>query len=165
MGSVKNKNVFIVLLAIGMAVFLPFVAHAHVGYVEPRSLLTFNSDFVQFYSELISNPIDVSLLVVISLLALVIIFSLFRVRVLKIFGQRLAEKAKGYKTFVPWIIRLSLGIGLVGAGTSHLLISPTLPISNAFISFEIFAGFCFDFRLVFFWLAEDLAKSADSAEN
>lgn len=60
-------------------------------------------------------------------------------KVMKYFNtvkQRLAS----YHEFVPWILRLSLGIALLGAGTEHVLISPLLA-NHYFAMLEIILGF------------------------
>jgi uncharacterized membrane protein YphA (DoxX/SURF4 family) len=45
-----------------------------------------------------------------------------------------------YTEYIPWILRLSLGIAFIGASVAHVLISPILPVA-AFAGIELLVGF------------------------
>ncbi len=45
-----------------------------------------------------------------------------------------------YDEYVPWILRLSLGIALIGASVAHVLISPVLHV-GAFSAIQLIVGF------------------------
>lgn len=60
---------------------------------------------------------------------------------LKKWSKTIAHKAASYYDLIPWMMRLSLGIALIGAGVSGWLISPALPGLPAFSFIEIFTGF------------------------
>ncbi len=59
---------------------------------------------------------------------------------------RLEEKLRSYHELIPWIIRLSLGIALIGAGTAGVLVSPiltthTLGAIQILLGFLLMSGF------------------------
>lgn len=51
------------------------------------------------------------------------------------------EKAQAYRELIPWIIRLSLGIMLIGAGTANTLISPVAIGFPQYSLIQILLGF------------------------
>lgn len=50
-------------------------------------------------------------------------------------------RARSYQEFIPWILRFSLGVALVGAGSEQALISPAVANQPAFASAQIVLGF------------------------
>jgi len=55
--------------------------------------------------------------------------------------QAVEERADTYGVFTPWMLRLALGIALIGSGTSETLISPALQGFPEFATVQIFLGF------------------------
>jgi len=55
--------------------------------------------------------------------------------------QIINKKANGYITFLPWILRLSAGIALIGSGVSNVLISPALGGYEYLAGIQILLGF------------------------
>ncbi len=60
---------------------------------------------------------------------------------LRVKTQKIFLTALSYADLVPWILRLSLGIALIGAGINGWLISPTLTGFDIFSSAQITFGF------------------------
>ena len=55
--------------------------------------------------------------------------------------HKIVTKLESYQEFIPWILRLSLGIALIGAGSAHSLISPLLPEMTGFALMQVVLGF------------------------
>lgn len=50
-------------------------------------------------------------------------------------------RARTYQEFIPWILRFSLGIAFIGAGSQQALMAPSVPHEPAFASLQIVLGF------------------------
>jgi uncharacterized membrane protein YphA (DoxX/SURF4 family) len=50
-------------------------------------------------------------------------------------------RARSYQEFIPWILRFSLGVALIGAGSQSTLISPAIHDQPAFATFQLVLGF------------------------
>jgi uncharacterized membrane protein YphA (DoxX/SURF4 family) len=61
---------------------------------------------------------------------------------LRAFFDRVAARADSYEAFTPWMLRLSLGIALIGAGASGFLVSPILKGYAALAGAQVLLGFC-----------------------
>jgi uncharacterized membrane protein YphA (DoxX/SURF4 family) len=61
---------------------------------------------------------------------------------LRAFFDRVAARADSYETFTPWMLRLSLGVALIGAGASGFLVSPILKGYFALAGAQVMLGFC-----------------------
>jgi uncharacterized membrane protein YphA (DoxX/SURF4 family) len=44
--------------------------------------------------------------------------------------ERFVRRAQSYVTYVPWMLRLSVGLVLIGAGLSRVLFVPTMPLGG-----------------------------------
>lgn len=53
------------------------------------------------------------------------------------------KRLDSYHELIPWIIRLSLGVSLIGSGTGSYLISPILDMHPEFATLQIVLGFLF----------------------
>lgn len=128
------------LLALG----LPLTALAHVGYVvgeaEGRAKMGF--DF-EPYRLLLTDPFYVTLAAVLALLAVLLVKLADRSLTWKRLYRRIEERCHDYHPFVPWMVRLGLGIALIGAATSGTLISPSLPHEPSFAFVQLLLGFLF----------------------
>jgi uncharacterized membrane protein YphA (DoxX/SURF4 family) len=128
-----------VLLA---AVVLSGTARAHVDYVT-------NGDgpqgSIRFLVDVFSNPLNLALAVggLVGVTAVVVAywrFDPFRTE-LDIFTSTL----RSYKPYLPWMLRLSMGLPLVGAGFSGYLFTPSVPgefrVVGVTIGFLLLFGF------------------------
>ena len=110
-----------------LAVFASVVSRpvrAHVDYVtegagEPV-------DAVAFAVEVLSDPFNAALFAGVGLLATVGIAGYLRVRPTITDIVVLREKLAGYSDLVPWMLRLAVGLPLVGAGFEGYLFAPTV---------------------------------------
>lgn len=120
----------------------PFIAHAHVGYLMEESEFINQSgrDWTFFFSPLEQSSNLILILFAIALVFLVVFLAHHNHR-FHMFEQRVVARALTYDKFVPWMLRLSLGIALIGAGTQQALISPLLPEMMAFSFIQTFVGF------------------------
>jgi uncharacterized membrane protein YphA (DoxX/SURF4 family) len=110
-----------------LAVFASVVSRpvrAHVDYVtegagEPV-------DAVAFAVEVLSDPFNAALFAGVGLLATVGLAGYLRVRPTITDIVVLREKLAGYSDLVPWMLRLAVGLPLVGAGFEGYLFAPTV---------------------------------------
>jgi uncharacterized membrane protein YphA (DoxX/SURF4 family) len=100
-------------------------ARAHVDYVTDPPGAT--ADALAFLTDVLSDPVNAALVGggVVTVLALIAVDLRVRPAVPDIAALRdaLAE----YDEYVPWMLRLSIGLPLVGAGFAGYLFSPAAP--------------------------------------
>ncbi len=137
------KKFLIFLLTTNYSLLTVFPAFAHVSYVIPESDFSARggSD-AGFLLAGFSNPFfNLSVLIgAIVFFALVAFFS--RQPFWKKEFSLIKKTSKTYGELIPWMIRLSLGIALIGAGVSSVLISPAVSASSFISYIEIVVGFC-----------------------
>ncbi len=132
------------ILALFALLVLPLKTFAHVRYVleenvDYRTLLGNNWGILK---EGMTNTGFV-IGTIVSLIVVGIIFELAHTRIFKKYFDGVKARLNSYHELIPWIIRLCLGIALIGAGTGHFHISPIMTASNALASFEVVLGFFF----------------------
>lgn len=121
---------------------LPRIALAHVGYLIPEHEMQKDAgtDFAFLFSPLF-DPFSLALIIG-TIIGVIFTHELLRKNA---FIQKhitfLQKKALSYSELLPWMLRLSLGIALIGAGTSHVLISPVLLDTHHLAFLEIALGF------------------------
>lgn len=100
-------------------------ARAHVDYVTDPPAAT--RDAVGFLVEVLSDPVSAALVGggVLTVAALVAVDLRVRPAVPDVGALR--DALSEYGGYVPWMLRLSLGLPLVGAGFSGYLFSPAVP--------------------------------------
>jgi len=132
-----------ILMFLGLFV-LPISTFAHVRYV-----LEENIDYHTLLGQnwgLLKSGINNSGFVVgtiVSLIIIGIIIEMLHTKIFKSYFDKVKERLNSYHELVPWIIRLCLGIALIGAGTGHFLISPIMATSALIANIEILLGFLF----------------------
>lgn len=104
----------------------------HVEYVGPEP--TESIDPLQFLFSVFSDPMQLGLVAiggVLPIVGLVGYLYLYESAPLDIYVLRetLTEDAQ----FLPWLLRLSIGLPLVGAGFAGYFISPAVPVPNEFL--------------------------------
>jgi uncharacterized membrane protein YphA (DoxX/SURF4 family) len=98
------------------------------------------TDF-DFLLRALKNPFNV-LLVFLTITIIFLIYFPSRIsKPLMNYFARIEEKTKSYYELIPFMLRLGIGISLIGAGTEKVLISPILPISSPLPFLEILFGF------------------------
>ncbi|MFB6146075.1 MAG: DoxX family protein [Halobacteriaceae archaeon] len=103
----------------------PGRASAHVDYVtDPPEAAV---DGLAFLVDVLSSPLNAALVGggVLTVAVLVAVDLRFRVAVPDVAALR--EALREYDEYVPWMLRLSLGLPLVGAGFAGYLFSPAVP--------------------------------------
>ena len=101
-------------------------ASAHVDYVTDPPTAT--QDAVEFAVEVLSEPLNLALVAggTVGVVALLTALLVVRPTVPDIEALRAA--LADYREYVPWMLRLSLGLPLVGAGFAGYLFSPAVPV-------------------------------------
>jgi uncharacterized membrane protein YphA (DoxX/SURF4 family) len=131
-----------VLGALAVAVLAGRVS-AHVDYVTDPPAAA--QDAVEFAVEVLSNPLNAALvgggtLGVVGLLTSLLVL---RPRIPDIDALRAALNS--YREYVPWMLRLSLGLPLVGAGFAGYLFSPAVAVEARIL--QVALGFFLLFGL------------------
>lgn len=124
---------------------LPSISFAHVGYVlDEQELVSKKGSDLSFLLNVFNNTANIMLMAATVIIILVVYFYLIRNKSLLSYIKSIDKRAKQYYIFIPWIARLGLGIALIGAGSSNVLISPSVayfPISGLFSFLQILTGF------------------------
>lgn len=108
---------------------------AHVDYVtDPESSL----DPIGFLLDALAQPGSLLILLTGPLLVAVVLLAWARWRPFDAARLRFIERTNTYHEYLPWMIRLSVGLVLIGAGLSHALFLPTL-VSDALPAFALTA--------------------------
>lgn len=96
---------------------------AHVDYVtDPGE----SPDPIGFVLDALAAPGTLLLLLLGFGIVAVGVLAYARWRPMEAPRQRFVEHAETYREYVPWIVRLSVGLVLIGSGLSRVLIMPTL---------------------------------------
>lgn len=132
-----KKFVFVLLSFV-----LPARALAHVGYViDPLNMSTHTGADFPYLLSAITDPFNIILMLFTVALVLVLYWVAHNNRFLKKYFAKVRTKLEKYDVFIPWIIRLSLGIALIGASSAQVLISPLLSGFDAFALMQLILGF------------------------
>jgi uncharacterized membrane protein YphA (DoxX/SURF4 family) len=126
--SVRHRSAAVAALALVATLAARPVA-AHVDYVteEPGDPL----DAVGFTAEVLSEPFNAALFAGSGLLGVAGLAAYLWVRPTITDVVVLREKLAGYGDLVPWMLRLAVGLPLVGAGFQGYLFAPTLSFEPA----------------------------------
>lgn len=110
-------------------VALAVPATAHVDYVtDPVGR---SRDAVGFAIEVLSNPINAAMVAVATVGGVVALAAYLRYRPSVPDVEILRETLATYHDLVPWMLRLSVGLPLVGAGFQGYLFAPTVSFDPA----------------------------------
>ena len=111
---------------------------AHVDYVtDPGG----SSDPIGFLLDAIAQPGSVLLLAIGLLVVVIALLAWARWRPAEEARARFIERALGYREYLPWIVRLSVGLVLIGAGLSRVRFLPTLDAGGLFAVLLTGTGF------------------------
>jgi hypothetical protein len=111
---------------------------AHVDYVTDPAA---SPDPIGFLLATLADPVSLLILVAGAVVVAGLVVAWARWRPLEGPRQRFVVHGQQYAEFVPWMIRLSVGLVLVGAGLSRVLFMPTLPASTILALLLTAAGF------------------------
>lgn len=102
---------------------MPPPIRAHVDYVtEPDG----SADPIGFVLDALAEPGSLLLLLVGAAVVAIALLAWARWRPLEAARRRFIEATDAYHEYLPWMIRLSVGLVLIGAGLSRVLFMPTL---------------------------------------
>jgi uncharacterized membrane protein YphA (DoxX/SURF4 family) len=111
---------------------------AHVDYVtDPAD----SPDPIGFLLATLADPVSLLILGAGAVAVAGLVVAWARWRPLEGPRQRFVVHGQQYAEFVPWMIRLSVGLVLVGAGLARVLFMPTLPASTILAVLLTAAGF------------------------
>lgn len=131
------------MLFLILSVFHTKQAFAHVGYVIPQTQLANHAgtDFSYVVAAL-GDPTNL-LLIVLSIGVFVFLYYLSHKNYfLEKEVKRIRKTVSSYTDIIPWILRLSLGIALMGASVGGNFISPLLPTDSLLVTtLELVLGF------------------------
>ncbi|WP_436910652.1 DoxX family protein [Halosimplex marinum] len=114
------------LLVVGIALAtLAGRASAHVDYVTDAPTAT--RDAVEFAAEVLADPLNLALVAGGTVGVVALLAALFVTRPTVPDIEALRAALADYREYVPWMLRLSLGLPLVGAGFAGYLFSPAVP--------------------------------------
>ncbi len=132
-----------ILMFLGLFV-LPTTGFAHVRYVLEENI-DYHTLLGQNWGLLKSGINNSGFIVgtIVSLIIIGVIIEMLHTKIFKSYFDKVKERLNSYHELVPWIIRLCLGIALIGAGTGHFLISPIMASSALIANIEILLGFLF----------------------
>ncbi|WP_123534037.1 DoxX family protein [Halosimplex salinum] len=118
-------------------------ASAHVDYVTDPPTAT--RDAIEFAVEVLSEPLNAALVGggTLSVVGLLVALLVVRPQIPDIDALRAALAS--YREFVPWMLRLSLGLPLVGAGFAGYFFSPAVPVEARVL--QVALGFLLLFGL------------------
>ena len=103
--------------------------YAHVDYVtDPEA----SPDPIGFVLDALAQPGSLVLLVAGLLIVLAAALAWARWRPMEEARLRFIERARGYTEYLPWIVRLSVGMVLIGAGLSRVRFMPTIDSGGLF---------------------------------
>lgn len=121
---------------------LPIFSFAHVGYViDQQSFDEAKGTDFQFLASAVEDPFNVQLILITILAVLVIYYLGHKNFFIKKELNHIKKYASSYEDLVPWILRLSLGIALIGASSANMLVSPLLPTNGTIALIELIIGF------------------------
>ena len=143
MGQSARSDVLRGLLGPVALVLVSGRASAHVDYVTDPPTATRAA--VEFAIEVLSNPTNAALvgggtLGVVAFLTVLLVFSPTIPDI-----EALRSALDDYRAYVAWMLRLSLGLPLVGAGFAGYLFSPAVPAQARL--FQVTIGFLLLFGL------------------
>ncbi|MDQ4035017.1 MAG: DoxX family protein [Chloroflexota bacterium] len=102
---------------------MPRPLTAHVDYVTDAQS---SPDPIGFLLDALAQPGSLVIVILGGLVVLAALVAWARWRPLEEARLRFTERTNSYHDFLPWIVRLSVGLVLIGAGLSRVLLLPTL---------------------------------------
>lgn len=121
-------------------------AEAHVGYVVGHDAIVpaLGTD-PQYVAQTFFADNNLLLMILTVVAVALVWFSSVHIPIIKKWFEKIEAKADTYYEFIPWILRLSLGIALLGAAGEQVLISPLMPFNGPILAVEMILGFSFLF--------------------
>ena len=111
---------------------------AHVDYVTDPSG---SPDPIRFLLDALSQPGSVLVLGIGLVVAVLVLLAWGRWRPLEVARTRFIEHVAEYREYLPWIVRLSVGLVLIGSGLSRVRFLPTMDADGLFALLLTATGF------------------------
>jgi uncharacterized membrane protein YphA (DoxX/SURF4 family) len=141
------KHFYAFLYVAPLFLLYPGKVSAHVAYVVGKDIMRAQggNDNTYLLAPL-NNTGYIAIILATLLLTLLGVLVLKKTTWGKGWSEKIDQKLQSYHELIPWIIRLSLGIALIGAGTAEVLISPivstqTLGGLQILLGFLLMSGF------------------------
>jgi uncharacterized membrane protein YphA (DoxX/SURF4 family) len=135
----KIKRVVTISLFILM---IPLAAGAHVGYlVSDEKMMSLTGHQAEILFAPLLQPMNLFLIALTLFLVVGLVAKLHKAPFIKRIKNNLEVKEVDYQRIFPWLIRMSLGVALIGAGSSGSIISPILGGHPEFAVFQMVLGF------------------------
>jgi uncharacterized membrane protein YphA (DoxX/SURF4 family) len=133
--DLPRRGALALAAAVGLAVSQRGLAH--VEYVGPEREA---GSFTELVGALVADPVAVGVFLggAIAILAAALAWVRWGDELTDV--EILRATLSGYEDLVPWMIRLSVGLPLVGAGFAGYLLTPALGIEVRLL--QVFVGFC-----------------------
>jgi len=115
---------------------------AHVSYVlsKQEQVAHSGADY-GFISEPFLDPWNLAIFGAAIALVGALVFAGYKVPFMRDRVRFFRGRARSYQEFIPWILRFSLGVAFIGAGSQQALISPAVPDQPAFATLQLVVGF------------------------
>ena len=111
---------------------------AHVDYItDPES----SPDPIRFLLDTLGQPGSLPLLGIGVVVVLVAVLAWSRWRPMEEPRMRFIERARSYRDYLPWMVRLSVGLVLIGAGLSRVRFVPNIESGELFALLLTATGF------------------------
>lgn len=101
--------------------------HSHVAYVTEEQA---SPDPVGFLLGVLADPVTLLALGAGLVLTLAALLLWARYRPLEPARERFVIQAQTYRPYVPWMLRLSVGLLVIGAGLGRVLFAPNVPLGG-----------------------------------
>ena len=116
-------------------------AQAHVRYIADDSTVeTLKGLDFSYLLEALKDPKNLTIIGISIAVIVFLVLLLPKVGFLNKKFRKIDGHAEGYKDLIPWMARLSLGIGLIGAGTAGYLVNPVVA-DTTYSQVQIIVGF------------------------
>ena len=101
--------------------------HLHVAYVtEPEP----SPDPLGFLLDALSDPFTLLVLGGGAIVVLALVGAWARLRPFEPARERFVHRAETYRPYVPWMLRLAVGLVVIGAGLGRVLFVPNVPLGG-----------------------------------
>ena len=99
----------------------------HVGYVTDEEA---SPDPIGFLLDALADPVTLVVLIGGALVTVALLLAWPRLRPLEQERQRFVRRAQDYRPYVPWMLRLAVGLVVIGAGVGRALFVPNVPLEG-----------------------------------
>lgn len=99
----------------------------HVAYVTEEEA---SPDPIGFLLDALADPMTLFVLGGGAIVTLALLAAWARLRPLEAARERFVRRAQSYRPYVPWMLRLAVGLVVIGAGLGRALFAPNVPLAG-----------------------------------